>query len=87
MSEVQFGLWSYKGLTKLDDGEVGVHFVNHKYDYMYRLIGWHKALLPINHYNFHKSKSFIWNPRRLNNTCKTWNTQLMHSNLRHLQAA
>ena len=32
-SAVQFGLLSYEWLTKSDDREAGVWFVNHKYDY------------------------------------------------------
>ena len=32
-SELQFGLLSYEWLTKLDEREVGVQFVNHEYDY------------------------------------------------------
>ena len=55
-SAVQFGLLSYEWLTKSDDREAGVWFVNHKYDY--DKIGRHKVLLPINHnhYNFRKKK-------------------------------
>ena len=55
-SAVQFGLLSYEWLTKSDDREAGVWFVNHKYDY--DKIGQHKVLLPINHnhYNFRKKK-------------------------------
>ena len=56
LSEVHFHLWSYKWSTKFNDCEVGVHFVNHKYDYTYRLIAWHNVLLPIDHYNFQKVK-------------------------------
>ena len=33
LSGVQFGLWSYEWLTKSDDGEAGVRFVNHEYNY------------------------------------------------------
>ena len=32
-SGVQFGLWSYEWLTKLDEREAGVQFANHEYDY------------------------------------------------------
>ena len=32
-SGVQFGLLSYEWLTKSDDLEAGVQFVNHTYDY------------------------------------------------------
>ena len=33
LSGVQFGLQSYESLTKSDDREAGVRFVNHEYDY------------------------------------------------------
>ena len=33
LSVVQFSLYEYKWLTKLDDHEKGVWFVNHEYDY------------------------------------------------------
>ena len=52
---VQFGLLSYEWLTKSDDRETGVRFVNHAYDYR---TGRQEVLLPINHnhFNFRKNK-------------------------------
>ena len=46
LSGVQFGLQSYEWLTKSDDHEAGVRFVNHEYDS--DQTGRHDVMLPIN---------------------------------------
>ena len=59
LSGVQFGLWSCEWLTKSDDCEAGVQFVNNKTISMITdWIGWHNVLLPINHYRFPQKQKF-----------------------------